>query len=236
MNRSHRRYLARAFAFPDAARFFLIFTPLVTITILIVSVAVVVAVGIYPPGVVDASTLEFLRMTHERSLAEFYEFALLLFTSVALLFISRRAHHAMFSVVALGYLWVAADGFLGIHEYVGNTLAAMVPGLDSDIGELVEFVPFGLFLIVVSLRQSVANDAALQNAILVALIWILGLFAVGLDFLHSLVPTNLAFRPDRILGLIEDGGEMLVITAASAYAAYLLRWYFRPTGPNPGGT
>lgn len=228
LNRDYRRYLERAFAFPDAARFLLILSPLVTITILIVSAAIVVALGIYPPGAVDASVLEFLRITNEQSLGEFYELALLLFTSAALLSISRRTYDAVFSVVAVGYLWVAIDGFLSIHEYLGRTLAAMVPGLDTDIGELVAFVPFGVFLVVVSLRQSVANDVALQNAIMVALIWILGLLAVGVDFLHSLVPTDLAFRPDRILGLIEDGGEMLVIAVAGAYAAYLLWWYSGP--------
>ncbi|KQW77744.1 hypothetical protein ASC89_21555 [Devosia sp. Root413D1] len=67
-----------------------------------------------------------------------------------------------------------------------------------------------------------------------ALIWILGSLAVGVDFLHSLLPDDLAFRPDRILGLIEEGGEMLVVSAANAYSAYLLRWYFRAAEPNAG--
>jgi hypothetical protein len=63
---------------------------------------------------------------------------------------------------------------------------------------------------------------------------VLAVFSVGVDLLHALVKPR-RWAAEVALGTLEDGGEMLVLTLAAAYAVGLARWG-AAAGRRPAGS
>lgn len=160
-----------------------------------------------------------LKLDTDRGYSEIYQY--LKFIWIAVLFLSlsleKRTWHYLTWVLLFTYFLL--DDILEIHEKLGFKLAQLF-GFESalglrprDFGELMVSVLFGIFLlslVIVAYRRGsmafrmVSRDLALLVAGLV-------FFGVGIDMAH----TALDFVPG--LGVVEDGGEMLMTT--------LLLWY-----------
>jgi hypothetical protein len=79
----------------------------------------------------------------------------------------------------------------------------------------------GLFLLCIGWRRA---GSQLRNSVK-PMIWLFGsviLFAVGVDMIHSLMPK------ETVLGgfflILEDGGEMLMISALLSYVIGTFAW------------
>jgi hypothetical protein len=225
---SSNRLIDRVFSFPDARSFLAMFVPFAALFALVLATSIsLVLLHEWRAISISDATVKFIKLREEGSLGELFEFVLLLFVVAGLIFISRRTSFGMFMLTAALYLWIAADDFFAIHEHLGDVVTALLPSVDERIAEVVAFVPFGIVAILVTLRVSLKADFHVQNAVFVALIWLIGFFAVGIDLLHSLIPSTVKPLLDRPLALVEDGGEMFAIVLSATYTAYLLRWYLR---------
>ena len=138
--------------------------------------------------------------------------------------ISRRS----FSYVAWGvtFLYLLCDDSLGIHEKVGRLITGNLGfeppfGLyPRDLGELAVSVVAGMTLTPLLIWAYLRGSQAFKNMSrdMLLLILLLAFFGVAVDTVHSIVRgIGLGWKVEFILGLIEDGGEMLI--------ASLMLWY-----------
>jgi hypothetical protein len=164
-----------------------------------------------------------LPLGRERGYPEMYQYLKWFWIIILLgcLSISRRS----FSYISWGlvFTYFFCDDALSIHERVGNHIAGnltITPPLGLrllDLGELAVSAAAGMILlslvILAYLQGSQAFKKMSQDMLL--LILALAFFGVVVDMAHTSI--KLGGKVDFILGVIEDGGEMLV--------ASLILWY-----------
>jgi hypothetical protein len=169
----------------------------------------------------------FLSLTTERGLPELVMDALVLVAAVLTARLFFRTGLRGFLFVAGLLLFVAVDDFFALHESFGLYVAdrvtlpdiAGIPG--NALAELAFMILFGLVCIPF-LLWAVWGFQPDNLAVLVlygVLFALFAGFAVGVDVLHSLAQSSFM---DRLMGWIEDGGEVLVMTSVSAVA--ILQW------------
>lgn len=108
---------------------------------------------------------------------------------------------------ALLFIWILLDDALAVHESFGRRLMPQAPA----IGEFLFLFTFGMLVLYGILRTSRRAEASWRywSRRLEAGLLAFAFFAVGVDLLHALVRSPL-WHP--ILGLVEDGGEMLCMS------------------------
>ncbi|WP_432557399.1 hypothetical protein [Granulicoccus sp. GXG6511] len=161
-------------------------------------------------------------VTQDGGYAEFLQYAKFAWCGLLLVVLARtgRTKALLLWVPFIAYL--ALDDVLQIHENVGAWLAEVLQiphfGLRSyHIGELLVAVAaiavgLGLVLIGCFFSRPVVRGIFIDILLLVGL---MAFFAVGVDAVHSLLG---AFAPiEMVLGLVEDGGEMLALSLLVAY-------------------
>jgi hypothetical protein len=126
----------------------------------------------------------------------------------------------MFSAWAWVFGYLLLDDALSIHEKfgkrVGRLLILLFPALATHraLGEVVVLLIFGLFLLArvrAAYRQSDADGRALCWR-LATFIAALSVFGGGVDVLHAILGKQHPWADT--LTLIEDGGELFVMSAA----------------------
>ena len=115
------------------------------------------------------------------------------------------------------FAYFFADDTFELHETIGRWISTQLQlsgrfGLrGEDIGELVVSGVAGAVACASLIAAWNRGDESARHAsrILIGLIVVLGLFGVVADMLHVVASGSWQYR----LGIIEDGGEMVVITA-----------------------
>lgn len=165
-------------------------------------------------------------LSEEGGLGECWEYVLSAATATALLRLWARTRCSVYAASAAVFAWVLLDNAVELHERGGTALAPFFRWLGAgvlapDVGELVVFAAAGLAIIALifpSVRHGIGRDAVLALAP-VACVFGAAFFGVGADFVHSevhsLASENLA---DQVLGFIEDGGELAMLSLAAALA------------------
>lgn len=160
----------------------------------------------------------------DRSYGEYFEYiktAVCIVASFACLGITKCS---IYSVMSAAYVWLLLDNSIGLHEGLGRRVAPLLPGTGvlpfpgEALGELAIFACFalaGLGLFAVSWRRSVGKHRA-AGTVFVLLMAALGVFAVGVDALHVVSERFRQVVTDA-LGVVEDGGELLVLSAHCAF-------------------
>jgi len=144
--------------------------------------------------------------------------------------LARAAHHWKSGLLAawsllFGYLMF--DDWLELHERLGFIIAEAggwpaVLGLrPRDLGEIAASgAVAGVFMLCVGwLRRTSTQESRAVNADLMVLLAALGFFGVFIDVAHIALE-QFGWRG---LTLLEDGGEMVVMSLILAYVANLLR-------------
>lgn len=168
-------------------------------------------------------------IARDGSLAELLGYAKWLAIALLLAQAWRRSGIPLLLALACAFLLALADDSLQMHERLGAWLAAALalPAWadlrPQDLGELAAFAAMGLALLLVlvpaALRTARADwPLALPTLALIAALATVG---VGVDFLHNLA-AGLPYGA-QALDLVEDGGEMMLASAALAHAALLPR-------------
>ncbi|MBK5940722.1 hypothetical protein [Halochromatium roseum] len=149
---------------------------------------------------------------------------------IVLLLLTLAIGHGRFIYFAwsLLFAYLLFDDSLQIHERLGGYLAnalQLLPILElraQDLGELVVTLLFGTLLFaIIGIAYLYADHIARQaSRHLFALVLFLALFGVFVDMLHSAIHWGEPFWL-----LIEDGGEMLIMS--------VIAWYVFQLGVEP---
>jgi hypothetical protein len=158
----------------------------------------------------------------DRGFAEFFQYTKEFWCIVLLgcVVVKQRALPYLSWLLLFAYLLL--DDAIGLHEKLGASLslklgfAPMFRLRSIDFGEVLVSAVMGLVLfslIVISYRL---GDDLFRKAskILIALLLALIFFGVFLDLIHIMAPK----RFNDFLAIVEDGGEMLVMSAIAAFA------------------
>ena len=142
---------------------------------------------------------------------EFWIFLMLIFA-----FIERKRFNYL--AWSLLFLYFLADDALKVHERIGRVLSqdlTRVYGLKAvDYGELVVTVIAGTIIfsfILITYNKSKSFEKWISKK-LFSKVLVLVFFAVGVDMLHSAIPSL-----DGFLGVLEDGGELFVMSLILAF-------------------
>ncbi|MEE8224995.1 MAG: hypothetical protein V3R42_04680 [candidate division NC10 bacterium] len=129
--------------------------------------------------------------------------------------ITRRSPLYFSWALLFGYLLI--DDSFAVHERLGIKISSYMnfsPALRlraQDFGELAVYAFFGLFFLALTGITYYFSDSSVRRSCrpLFLLLLALVFFGVGMDLFHIMVRSPVW---DHILGTIEDGGEMLVMS------------------------
>jgi hypothetical protein len=158
--------------------------------------------------------------------SEIYEGAKAGVCVLALVIVAWRESQPVYAALAAAFALALADNALALHERWGAAVAQLLPlgrGAAQAGGEITFFLAAGL-LMLAALTLGFTRSAPPHRRMglpFVGLLLALGGFAVVVDLVHAAVAgQRRAF--DRLFGLVEDGGEMVVLSLACALAIALL--------------
>jgi len=169
-------------------------------------------------------------------LAEAYQYVKEFWIVLMFIWIALRSSRISLLSWATIFLYVLFDDMLTIHEIYGDKIASRF-GFSSflglrpeDLGELTVFIFFGsiLFFLIAFTYYKNRNIPIIKdfNKKLIYLLIFLTFFGMATDVLHSMSGSVLRFLDWPVslkvitwfsLGLLEDGGEMIVMS--------LVFWY-----------
>jgi hypothetical protein len=179
------------------------------------------------PGLLDSVQSDFSIVT-ERGFAETFQYFKAWWLVVMFVWLARATREYWYLAWATVFLYIGLDDLLEIHEETGNSLALRYGFQETlglrprDIGELAIFAAVGLALLaLVGVAYLRGSDRFRRHServfVLVALLAALG---IGVDALHILFLHTWA---GAMFGLIEDGGELIVLSVACWYVFVLVR-------------
>lgn len=158
----------------------------------------------------------------ELGAAESFEYLKSAVTALAIGLLARRQRAPILWVLCALNTWMVLDNALAIHERLGMSLARhLLQGLtlglnrSRDLGELMAFAAAGGgFLVLLALSWRTAAPRARRAAMVLSAAPLgAALFGVGVDALHS---SPWAKGLDVLAGVIEDGGESIMISLGCA--------------------
>jgi hypothetical protein len=170
---------------------------------------------LYGLGIV--SDQRFL-ITHDLSYGEFFQYTKECFIAFLFFLLAWKKRLSLYFAWCLLFIYLLADDAMSLHENWGLKLVSeldLKPLFNlraRDLGELIVSLFFGTILftfIAIAYYFSPPKDKKVSQ-ILFLNIAILAFFGVFVDMVHS----ALALRG---LGLIEDGGEMIVMSTIAWY-------------------
>lgn len=159
------------------------------------------------------------------SLSEYLNQAKWVSIGILLLLLWMRSGMAMALSFAIVFAIVAADDIFLLHETIGALLVERlglgpIAGLRAqDSGELLVWSFFGIIVVLAITVGFRRSDAAGQRVgrTMILFLGMLIVFAVGFDMLQIVFWDVDGVK--QVLGLIEDGGEMIVGSVCVAYCA-----------------
>ncbi|TGV01586.1 hypothetical protein [Flavivirga rizhaonensis] len=156
--------------------------------------------------------------------AEFYQYIKEFGIFLILIFLFYEKEQIIYLVWAMFFLYVLLDDSLSLHEVYGVYLADYFnfqPKFNlraEDFGELLIFLSIGVLFFISIIFAFFKTDlmGRLVTRNLFILILILAFFAIFVDQLHIMVPSG-----KNKFAVLEDGGEMLIMSFIFIYALSL---------------
>jgi len=160
----------------------------------------------------------------DRGLAENYQYIKMLWIVLCLLVVYQQTRSWSLLGWALLFAFLLVDDTAEIHERAGHWFAARFefPSLGglrpNDFGELLFAAIVGKSLVVLTLLSFLRGNRSVRHFSrdLFCLIAVLAFFGVVVDLLHVISYFKLQVISD-FLALVEDGGEMLMISLITVY-------------------
>ena len=186
-------------------------------------------------AVVDGTQLpSWFNLSEDRSLGELYEYGLTALGAAVMALTFRRTRSPIFAVASFLFVWLTLDNSIELHERVGMALAPFFSGVErlgfqaADAGESLLFLLVGALLVagtVRALRRGRAADNIL-GLLIVAAIASSGVFGVAVDLAHSDLH-DVSRLVEEALGFVEDFGELLALSVATALALHVSAAHLR---------
>jgi hypothetical protein len=170
----------------------------------------------------------FLSLTQDLGYAEFFQYIKEIWIALMLMWVAVRGGGAVYGGWAALFLFFFLDDSVQIHETLGAWVArvvAHVPFLQShaqDVGEVFVVACIGLlFVVLITLAHRRSDSAARRESRhLVFMVSLLVFFGVIFDFIHALF-AGASKAVYYGMGMIEDSGEMLVMSVICWYVFQL---------------
>jgi hypothetical protein len=166
-------------------------------------------------------------ITEDLGIAEGFQYIQEYWVFLLLGFLALRKHKRELIGWSLLYGYFLCDDMFGIHERLGDFIAALIGSrFDSllfahlemdDIGEVIGILGIGL-LFALLLIPTFLRLKPEARPVFRTLTWLLAgllFFGIGLDLLDRLVDSHAI---QEMFKLMEDGGEMLVMSVTCWYA------------------
>ncbi len=165
---------------------------------------------------------DLLSLSVDKSYAEVYQYIKEYWIILLLVFIGIKKKSKLYFMWALLFFYFLLDDSLQIHEILGQYSAIQFNIQDKlslraeDFGELVVslFAGILLFSIIGAFHYKSSTIEKKISKSLFFLVLILILFGIGIDMIDSMIPTTFW---KAIFALIEDGGEMVVMSIILEY-------------------
>ena len=202
---------------------------LLLIDFIFIIIHITVCLVYYLGYIEDFGEYNFLVLTQDESYAEMFQYLkYIAFIVMTIYLISIEKSYAYISWVLL-FLFFLLDDSLSLHELAGELLAEKYNfepkfGLRAvDFGELGFVAVMGsIILFTMGIAYFRGGDSFKKRTHrLLFLLAFLVLFGVGFDMLHEMLGENLIVG--FVIGLIEDGGEMLIVTLMVCYIYQLIK-------------
>lgn len=166
---------------------------------------------------------------NERGYAEYYQHLKELAVALIALALMIKSTDALYLCWTLLFTYLFVDDSFEIHESFGLQLSRNLNftsayGLRAqDFGELIVSGVAGLsFAVLLAISFSRGKKRAIhESKVLLAMLLALAFFGVLVDMVHIRVSGPWSYR----LGIVEDGGEMLVISIILWYVVANLQRY-----------
>jgi len=167
------------------------------------------------PHTMQIITNPLFSIGRDMGYAEVYQYIKIYWIVLLLLYIVVKRKRLIYFAWFLLFLYLLIDDTLRVHETMGRHIVSYFEyqpafGLRAqDFGELSVSFFFGTLLftfIAIAYLQS-DNKGKQRSKHLLALVMLLAVFGVAMDMIHSMASWG-----SDLWGLIEDGGEMLVIS------------------------
>jgi hypothetical protein len=174
-------------------------------------------------GVLESSLYSLLR---DRGYAEFFQYTKELWVALLFVLLGIKHRRGLYGVFSLLFIYFLMDDYLEIHENLGRLLSELfrfqpVLGLRAiDLGELLVSAVFGLlFVLAIVLLYILSDRTARRIALhLIVLLALLAVFGVLMDMVEVMVDHD---EVARVLVIVEDGGEMVVMSVITWFVMRL---------------
>ena len=175
-------------------------------------------------GMLDNSLFSLER---DRGYPEIYQYIKIFAIAILLLSVFAKTKAISYFVWSMLFLYLLLDDALRIHESLGGYVATQMsfaPALGlraKDFGELVvSAIAALIFLAPLALLYTRGSDVLKEESIyLFSLLVALAFFGILVDMLH--VAMQFGWKVSFLLGVVEDGGEMVVISITAWYVFIL---------------
>ncbi len=162
----------------------------------------------------------------DRGYAELFQYVKEYWIALLLALLAVQKRSFLYLGWSLLFFYVLLDDALSIHEKWGDIISnklGILPALNlaaDDFGEIIVSVFFGLiFLSFIGIAYRFSDRASREiSRYLIVMLFALASFGIAVDLVHEAV--NVVFRSrflGSLLGLIEDGGEMVVMSIIAAF-------------------
>ena len=209
---------------------------LLGIDLALIAIHVLISAGQYLAiiGEWTAGPLGFLSVTSDSSLPEIFNHLKEAAMLVVLVLAWVRSRQAVYLAWSAIMLLILGDDSLRIHENIGQWISTILPAAWSGeathvFHENVVWVAYALLassLLWCGHQFSGAVERANSWAILTGVL-LVSFFAVGVDAIHAIVVRMGAGIDTRLinglLGVVEDGGEMLMLSLTCAIVLSVYR-------------
>lgn len=168
-----------------------------------------------------------LNIEKDAGYSEIYQYLKYFWACLLFLVIAVKTRTVPPTAWAFVFLVLLADDALGLHEQIGGLVALNLHftppwGLRlQDIGEVIYALGAALVLCIPLGLAYVQGSSPFRRSShhLLQLVVLLACFGVVIDLLHMLVQTG--WRLQFVLAVMEDGGEMMAVSALLTYTVTL---------------
>jgi hypothetical protein len=174
--------------------------------------------------------IDLLSLGYDRSYSEFYQYMKFVWIAILLSMIGRGREKLYLLGWVLLFVYFLLDDALQIHE-TGGTVVAEWLRIDAalnlrakDFGEIIVSLAAGLLIFVPIAWAWIVGPSWFRalSIDLAVLVGLLVVFGVGVDAVHMmvrpLIPIDYFKYVDFLVGVLEDGGEMVAVSLLTWYA------------------
>ncbi|MFT5735796.1 MAG: hypothetical protein ACI9SG_000127 [Maribacter sp.] len=198
------------------------------IDLIFVAIHFVTGLLYYLGFIEDIGEYGFLVLTQDESYAEMFQYikyVALIVMTVYLIILEKSYSYASWTLL---YLFFLLDDSLSLHEKAGEFLVQKhnfkpMLGLRAvDLGELTFMAAMGVVVLSVLSITYFTGSIIFKKRTITCLILLgfLMVFGIGFDMVHVIFGENLIVN--FVIGLIEDGGEMIIVTLMVCYTYQLI--------------